>query len=385
MDYKNNNGETHSYNREDIERHKAIKMKKEEKRRRASKQRKLRHRVYYICFVAIASILLAVWAINVANDMLGLMKPEGTVEIVVPKGSSTNQIADMLEEAGVINHKGVFKLFSRVTGYASQMQYGRYELNTDMDYLQLCVKLKQTVPRDEITVTIPEGYELREIFAKLEEAGVCPAKDLYYSMEHDDFGYEFLKEIPERDNKFEGYLFPDTYNFFKDDNPKSVLKKFLSNFASKYDGDLIARTHELGYTMDEVVTFASVVEREAANDDDRPTVASVFSNRLNSDAYGYLQSCATIQYVLEERKSVLSIADTKIDSPYNTYMNPGLPVGPIASPGLASIKAVLYPADTDYYYFVVDGSGVHHFSKTLAEHNAAVNSASATWGTGTVG
>lgn len=384
MDYKNN-GETHSYNREDIERHKAIKSKKEETKRRAEKKRKLRHRVYYICFVAIASVLLAVWAINVANDMLGLMKPEGTVEIVVPKGSSTNQIADMLEEAGVISHKGVFKLFSRVTGYSSQMQYGRYELNTDMDYLQICVKLKQTVPRDEITVTIPEGYELREIFAKLEEAGVCSAKDLYYSMEHDDFGYEFLKEIPERDNKFEGYLFPDTYNFFKDDNPKSVLKKFLSNFASKYDGDLIARTHELGYTMDEVITFASVVEREAANDDDRPTVASVFSNRLNSDAYGYLQSCATIQYVLEERKSVLSIADTKIDSPYNTYMNPGLPVGPIASPGLASIKAVLYPADTDYYYFVVDGSGVHHFSKTLSEHNAAVNSASATWGTGTVG
>lgn len=386
MEYGNmNNGETQSYSREDIERHKALSAKKSSARKRAAKRKKKRNRIIYIAFVLCASLILAVWAINVANDMLGLMKDEGTVEIYIPKGSNTSQIADMLDDAGVIKHKTIFKLFSRVTGYSSKMQYGKYEIDKSMDYLQICVKLKQTVPRDEITVTIPEGYELREIFAKLEAEGVCSADSLYKSMEKDEFDYDFLKDIPKRDNWLEGYLFPDTYNFYRDDDPDSVIRKFLNNFDNRYNDELRKRTQDLGYTMDEVVILASVVEREAGGEEDRTTVSSVFVNRLNNPSYQYLQSCASVQYVLKERKSVLSTADTKIDSPYNTYMYPGLPVGPIASPGLASIKAVLYPADTNYYYFVVDGSGVHHFSTTLDEHNRAVKSASATWGTGTVG
>ena len=120
--------------------------------------------------------------------------------------------------------------------------------------------------------------------------------------------------------------------------------------------------------MDEVITFASVMEREAANDDDRPVVASVFANRLSNNAYGYLQSCATVQYVLEERKSVLSIADTKIDSPYNTYMYQGLTPGPIANPGLAAIEAAMNPATSDYLFFVAKNDGSHLFGRTYQEH-----------------
>ena len=137
-------------------------------------------------------------------------------------------------------------------------------------------------------------------------------------------------------------------------------------------------------TIDEVITLASIIEREAAGDEDRGKVSSVFHNRLDSKELPYLQSCATVQYILQERKSVLSIADTKIDSPYNTYLYKGLPPGPIAAPGLASIKAALYPEDTDYYYFVVNADGKHLFAKTLKEHEANIKKANSSQGTGTV-
>ena len=128
------------------------------------------------------------------------------------------------------------------------------------------------------------------------------------------------------------------------------------------------RAEEMGMTMDEVITLASVIEREAQGDYDRKLVSSVFHNRLKSTDYPYLQSCATVQYVLKERKAVLSVADTKIDSPYNTYINKGLPIGPIASPGEKSIEAALYPEESEYLFFVLGSDGKHHFSKTYSEH-----------------
>ena len=358
-----------------------------EKARRAKKRRQqLFNRTFlYAMMVIVASLLLAVYALHVANDALALMKPSSDLSVKIEKGSTVGQIARELKDAGLIEYRWAFVLFAKVTGNADSFQYGTYVLNTDMDYLELVTNLQKTASfRATVTVMIPEGAELREIIATLDEKNVCTAEELWDAVENHPFDYDFLQNLPERENRLEGYLFPDTYEFFEQSDAVTVLTKFLDNFEVKFSQELRDRAQEIGMSIDEVVTLASIIEREAASDEDRATVSSVFHNRLNSTQYPLLQSCATVQYVLQERKSVLTYDDIKIDSPYNTYLYEGLPIGPIASPGLASIRAALYPETTDYYFFVVTADGTHIFSKTLAEHNAAVKQANSSRGTGAV-
>lgn len=358
-----------------------------EKARRAKKRRQqLFNRTFlYAMMVIVASLLLAVYALHVANDALALMKPSSDLSVKIEKGSTVGRIARELKDAGLIEYRWAFVLFAKVTGNADSFQYGTYVLNTDMDYLELVTNLQKTASfRATVTVMIPEGAELREIIATLDEKNVCTAEELWDAVENHPFDYDFLQNLPERENRLEGYLFPDTYEFFEQSDAVTVLTKFLDNFEVKFSQELRDRAREIGMSIDEVVTLASVIEREAASDEDRATVSSVFHNRLNSTQYPLLQSCATVQYVLQERKPVLTYDDIKIDSPYNTYLYEGLPIGPIASPGLASIRAALYPETTDYYFFVVTADGTHIFSKTLAEHNAAVKQANSSRGTGAV-
>ena len=358
-----------------------------EKARRAKKRRQqLFNRTFlYAMMVIVASLLLAVYALHVANDALALMKPSSDLSVKIEKGSTVGQIARELKDAGLIEYRWAFVLFAKVTGNADSFQYGTYVLNTDMDYLELVTNLQKTASfRATVTVMIPEGAELREIIATLDEKNVCTAEELWDAVENHPFDYDFLQNLPERENRLEGYLFPDTYEFFEQSDAVTVLTKFLDNFEVKFSQELRDRAQEIGMSIDEVVTLASIIEREAASDEDRATVSSVFHNRLNSTQYPLLQSCATVQYVLQERKPVLTYDDIKIDSPYNTYLYEGLPIGPIASPGLASIRAALYPETTDYYFFVVTADGTHIFSKTLAEHNAAVKQANSSRGTGAV-
>lgn len=358
-----------------------------EKARRAKKRRQqLFNRTFlYAMMVIVASLLLAVYALHVANDALALMKPSSDLSVKIEKGSTVGRIARELKDAGLIEYRWAFVLFAKVTGNADSFQYGTYVLNTDMDYLELVTNLQKTASfRATVTVMIPEGAELREIIATLDEKNVCTAEELWDAVENHPFDYDFLQNLPERENRLEGYLFPDTYEFFEQSDAVTVLTKFLDNFEVKFSQELRDRAEEIGMSIDEVVTLASVIEREAASDEDRATVSSVFHNRLNSTQYPLLQSCATVQYVLQERKPVLTYDDIKIDSPYNTYLYEGLPIGPIASPGLASIRAALYPETTDYYFFVVSADGTHIFSKTLAEHNAAVKQANSSRGTGAV-
>ena len=358
-----------------------------EKARRAKKRRQqLFNRTFlYAMMVIVASLLLAVYALHVANDALALMKPSSDLSVKIEKGSTVGRIARELKDAGHIEYRWACVLFAKVPGNADSFQYGTYVLNTDMDYLELVTNLQKTASfRATVTVMIPEGAELREIIATLDEKNVCTAEELWDAVENHPFDYDFLQNLPERENRLEGYLFPDTYEFFEQSDAVTVLTKFLDNFEVKFSQELRDRAQEIGMSIDEVVTLASIIEREAASDEDRATVSSVFHNRLNSTQYPLLQSCATVQYVLQERKPVLTYDDIKIDSPYNTYLYEGLPIGPIASPGLASIKAALYPETTDYYFFVVTADGTHIFSKTLAEHNAAVKQANSSRGTGAV-
>ncbi|MBQ6059015.1 MAG: endolytic transglycosylase MltG [Clostridia bacterium] len=339
----------------------------------------------YAMLVITSAILLAFFALNVANDALALMKPSSELNVRIERGSTVSTIAEELKESGLIKHRWAFVLFAKLTGNANNFQYGTYALNTDMDYLELVTNLQKTATfRQTVRITIPEGRELREIIETLDKNNVCSSEDLWDAVENHEFDYDFLKDLPQRPNRLEGYLFPDTYEFFEDSDADTVLAKMLDNFNAKFSDDLRKRASEIGMSLDEVVTLASIIEREAASDEDRATVSSVFHNRLNSTQYPLLQSCATVQYILKERKPVLTYADVRIESPYNTYLHEGLPIGPIASPGLASIKAALYPETTDYYFFVVSATGEHAFSKTLEEHNAAVRQANSSRGTGAV-
>ena len=340
----------------------------------------------YMLFVLAAASVLSLFFIAVAKDALSLGKASHSADVVIESGMGVTKIASELKKSEIIRYPWAFTTFAVLTRNSSKFRTGTFTLNSEMDYLWICSLLKsKAAAKQTVRVTIPEGKELREIFEKLEESGVCKADELYKAMDQTTFKYDFIKKLPKRENRLEGYLFPDTYEFYKNDDPAKVLDKMLSNFDLKFDEEMAAKAKAMNMSVDQVVTLASIVEREAANDEDRGNVASVFLNRLKaSSQYPYLQSCATVQYVLKERKAVLSIADTKIDSPYNTYRVKGLPAGPIASPGKASIEAVLGAPQTDYYFFVLGKNGEHIFSKTLEEHTAAIKNAKNSSGTGTV-
>lgn len=298
-------------------------------------------------------------------------KQTGEVVVTVPQSASTAQIAKELKKDKLITNELFFRVMSKIRGIDGKYNYGKFKINKGAGYEEIFKTLTQTSQSEEaVQVVIPEGYEIYKIADLLEEKGLIDQKKFYDLINYGEFDYDFVKDVPQRDNRLEGYLFPNTYMFMPNDE-YGIIDEMLSQFDKVY-GKYQERAEELGMTMDEVITLASIIEREAIGDEDRKLVSSVFHNRINSTEYPYLQSCATVQYVLKERKPVLSIADTKIDSPYNTYINPGLPIGPIASPGEASIEAALYPEESDYFFFVYR-NGKHYFAKTNAEHEQNKN------------
>ncbi len=317
-------------------------------------------------------LFFVVYGASVLGDYLG--GGSGAVrQVTIASGSGTADIARTLQEAGMIRHPFWFRFFSKLGGHDGSYQQGTYTLRAKSGYESFFESLKHAKETKSIKITIPEGFELRQIADRLEEAGLINRKRFFDAVEKGDFDYWFLNNLPKRENRLEGYLFPDTYLFQPGEGEEAIINKMLKRFDEIYTEEFKARAKQLSMTNDEIITLASVIEREAMGDVDRKLVAGVFHNRLENPQYPYLESCATVQYILKERKSVLSVADTQIDSPYNTYRNPGLPAGPIASPGKEAIEAALYPAETDYLFFVLDSSGKHRFAKTFAEHQANMN------------
>lgn len=213
-----------------------------------------------------------------------------------------------------------------------------------------------------VRFTIPEGYDIKRTTEKLSSEGLINAEVFADEIVSGQFDYKFLSDAPAGENRLEGFLFPETYDIYTTANEHDIINKMLSQFDAVFTDEYYARAEELDMSVREIITLASIIEREARVPEDRPVIASVFYNRLEVGMP--LQSCATVQYILGEQKAVLSIKDTRIESPYNTYLNNGLPPGPIASPGADSIKAALYPDDTDYLYFLAKGDGSHAFSAT---------------------
>ena len=345
----------------------------------------------YVCVVLFVSVGLAVGGWRCAQDVLALTKPDRKVTVTVEENMSIADLTQELHDKGLVDYPWLFKFYCWYSHAEDKIDPGTYELNNLYDYHALVNgMIASTGVRASVTLTIPEGYECKDIFALLEENGVCTAQALEEASASYEFDYDFLSDLPYGEkNRLEGYLFPDTYEFYLGEEPEAALDRFLRNFDRKVTQELRDQIDVLNealaaqmaandftaeqiansrLTLHDVITVASLVEKETARSSESANIASVIYNRLCSKLYPCLQIDATIQYALAERKEQLSNADKAIISPYNTYTNAGLPVGPIANPGLNSIRAALYPAQTDYYFYALGTDGVHKFSTTYYEH-----------------
>lgn len=297
---------------------------------------------------------------------------DSTISIEIPSGASTVKIAKLLKDNKLIKNDFAFRILSKLSKSDGKMQAGKYELRNDMDAKSIIQALVAgDVARDAIKFTIPEGFEFNQIVARLEGSELIDREKFVQLANFGDFNYRFLEGIPKGENRLEGFLFPDTYHVAKGTSEEEILKKMLDQFNQVFEESYYQRAKELNLSINEVVTLASIIEREAKLDSERPLVSSVFHNRIKSNML--LQSCATVQYILGERKENLTLKDIEINSPYNTYKYQGLPPKPIASPGKPSIEAALYPEKTDYLFFVVNKNGKHTFSRTYKEHLNAKN------------
>ena len=310
---------------------------------------------------------------DLAGNVIGETDAEGNAKERSGHQVSVGYVAKQLKDAGIIKYKGLFELYCSVSHAKTKIDPGTYELSTNYDYRAL-VKKMQVGSGAMVTtkVTIPEGYTMEQIFHKLEDENVCSYDDLMDAAANYSYNYSFIDQSMQGDAKrLEGFLFPDTYEFYQGMQASSAINKFLENFHDRLTAEMLEKADERGMTMQEVVTVASMIEKEAANDDERAMIAAVIYNRI--EAGMPLQIDSTIMYVLPEHKDVLTVEDTKIDSPYNTYQNKGLPPTPIANPGLASLKATLSPASTQALYYALDAeSGTHKFFTNYGEFQAFV-------------
>ena len=277
-------------------------------------------------------------------------------------GTKTVRVADMntvsgiLKDYGLINYKWLFQLYSRFSNAEVQLSPGTYALTTNLDYRAL-VKKMQTGADSQLQtlVMFPEGYNLDQVFARLEENGVCSREDLYAAAANAEFSYAFLEGVETGDPyRLEAFLFPDTYYFYQGMQASSAINKFLSNLHYRITDEMWQKAQAMNLTFKQVITVASLIEREAANDAERATIASVIYNRLNIGMP--LQLDSTVVYAIRETGETTMSTELiqATDSPYNTYLYQGLPPGPICNPGMKSIEAALNPEQTGYYYFALD-------------------------------
>ncbi len=317
-------------------------------------------------FTIILIVAFLVVLIYIASDLLTpLPIGDKTIEIEIPKGITFRQAIEILSKEGLIRNKTIFLIIGRMSGLERKIRAGYYSIHGSMSPLDLLRKLRsgQIV---EYEVVIIEGDSLREIGEKLAEKGIIKKDDFMKLSVNKEFLASFNIEAP----SFEGYLFPDTYRIPKGAEPKEVIGIMINRMREKYSGELRARTEELGFSEREVLTLASIIEKEAKVDEERPLISAVYHNRLKKNIP--LQADPTCIYGIKRFGEEITERDLKRKTPYNTYIIKGLPPGPIASPGIRSIKAALYPANVPYIFFVSNNDGTHRFSVTPKEHQVAV-------------
>ena len=314
-----------------------------------------------------------------ASDVLAFGREDQVVTITIYESDTMDDIIEKLYSNGLIRYRSLFQLYASISDAEEDIQPGIYDLNTRYDYHALVNSMSPSSSRSVVELTIPEGYTCQQIFALLEENRVCTAVDIgAYAVDGELDDYWFLENV-ERGSEYclEGFLFPDTYQFYQNSTPREALEKMLDNFEVRFNEEMQAQIETLnanvtggGYTVREVVVVASLIEREAAAPSEAAAIAGVIYNRLFrwGDTPAYLNIDAALVYAQGGDNQTI---DTTLDSPYNTYTHVGLTPTPIANPGLSSLEAALNPETHDYYYYVLNPStGMHQFSTTYEEHEA---------------
>lgn len=329
-----------------------------------------------ICLLIILTVAFfaARWLLRIYSETYDFERTvtlSEPVTVTVDPGLGSSQISDILYEAGLTKSSQIFRSYAKEKEIDNILRPGEYSFEGEVSLADIAEALTRGGfdKGKNVKVTLPEGLTLPEIAAVLEAKGIVEATAFLDYTENAQLDFDYIPAIGSL-NRLEGFLFPETYQMDPSWDEAKVTDLLLKQFDKIWKEEWRRRAAELGMSTLEIITLASIIEREARVDSDRPLISAVFYNRLKIDML--LQSCATVQFVLGERKEILTYADLEIDSPYNTYKYKGLPPGPIACPGRLSIEAALYPEDCDYLYFVAKPDGSHHFSKTLAEHEAAV-------------
>jgi UPF0755 protein len=319
-------------------------------------------------------VIAGVFAIVAGSAVYNLARPVNAaagdeVMVVVKPGMATQAIGELLYEKGLIKNVLLFRVVAKLEGAEGALKAGEYAFSKAMTVKDMIGKLTRGETAYK-QFTIPEGFTIDQIAALLEKNKLASAAQ-YKAFAAGYAPYEYINPAANAKYKAEGFVFPDTYRVAAGTSEEQLVKMMMSQFDSQFTPAMRQRAAELGLSVREVVILASLVEKEAQVAEERPVIAGVFMRRLKLEMP--LQSCATIQYILGYPKPELTVQDTELPSPYNTYQNMGLPPGPIASPGLAAIKAVLNPAETEYLYFFANKDGSHVFSRTYDEHLAAIN------------
>ena len=355
---------------------------------RRKRRRSRRHKnsgcagtMVYVIAVVGASLVISLAAIFTANDVFAFVKDNAMQQFYVSENTKLADLAKDLDKQGIINYGTVFKAYLAVKGdSADDVLAGEYQLNPSMDYGQIIDKLTNSSSSDTLQITIPEGYSVAQVRQLLLDNHVCTADALDKVLNQYPFKHDFLQdEKPVEEGWLEGYLFPDTYEIYKGNGSVvDTVNKMLNNFASRYGSETTDGANELGRSMHDIVTVASLVEREAQRDDERARIAGVIYNRLNnSSEFPYLQVDASVLYGLGRTSGKLTDEDLKSDSPYNLYTTEGLPPGPICNPGYASLYAASHPESHDYYYYVAMPDGSHLFASSYEEHQRNIATSNA--------
>lgn len=321
------------------------------------------------------SIIAAVFILRIVQEVTGLDRPDTQMVIDIPENTNTAEIAEILLDEGIIGNADMFRFMARFRGEDASFVAGSHLLSPNMTYGDIMEELQVNIEeeRQTVDVTFPEGITLVKAAELLEENNVCDAERFIYIFNSSEFGFDFEEQVEASAEKFykmEGFFFPDTYSFYVDDEPEVVAKKIYRNFENRITPDYYGRMKDLGMTLEETITLASMIQAEARGVRDMKNVSSVFHNRLKSRDYPRLESDPTTNYVDEVIKVYIEIADQEMFKAYDTYKGEGLPPGPICNPGIDAIEAALYPTDTEYYYFCADlETGEVFYAATLEEHD----------------
>ena len=375
-------GDTASWDAEQVRRsEQANRQQPQQTTRKKRKRRKRINPLLYILFVLVTSVILACVGWLLISDLCAFNKDYVETTVEVNADDDVSSVATKLQDAGLIEYKWFFRLFASVANAEEKIGMGTYTLNTEMDYRALIVGMRSNsgnMTAETVRVTIPEGYTVEQTIKLLAKNNVCSEADLLEAAKTYNFKYDFIDNESEELSRLEGYLFPDTYEFYIDCKASSALDKLISTFNSKLDEELLTQAKERGYDLAEIVIVASLIEKET-DGSDHEKIASVIYNRLDGPGdkggtYGMLQVDAALLYALPEHEGAITNEDKAVDSPYNLYKNAGLPPTAIANPGLESIQAALQPAETEYYYYALGKDGQHRFFTNYTDHVNFVNS-----------